>query len=390
VCTDFYGLWACTVEIKTVPPPFKEQQSLPLSSLLYNRMVEITLHPSPELAPDWIEGSLANIMTSVILAPFSKHASLAPLGMAYLRAVKTQGIVPLLRQEQDQETRKTALEALAKQILEASKSVAQEVINQTTSRARTTVAMENNVAPELNLHQNLHLEVSHQLTVRLGQVVNNLICALHAAYNSPMSDNLYKEVCAIRRQVQMLLIAESAARAIEQSNSEPAPRIVFSKPEIQSLSLMAQLLQSKSFSVALKSCNGKTVKTVNSGDLASDLTRTIISKQTELPETEFCPLCRQDAPSTFDPLEPERLSCPCNLGTVERCAGTLRAVGLTTNLSSVFHCHLCKSIGIIDKGSTADGEFGEFGWTYWCGTAAMCLYCSQNSEPVLIASTKIP
>jgi hypothetical protein len=249
---------------------------------------------------------------------------------------------------------------------------------------------ENNVAPELNLHQNLHLEVSHQLTVRLGQVVNNLICALHAAYNSPMSDNLYKEVYAIRRQVQMLLIAESAARAIEHSNSEPAPRIVFSKPEIQSLSLMAQLLQSKSFSVALKSCNGKTVKTVNSGDLASDLTRTIISKQTELPETEFCPLCRQDAPSTFDPLEPERLSCPCNLGTVERCAGTLRAVGLTTNLSSVFHCHLCKSIGIIDKGSTADGEFGEFGWTYWCGTAAMCLYCSQNSEPVLIASTKIP
>jgi len=44
VCTDFYGLWVCTVAIKTVPPPSQEQHSLPPSSLLYSRMVEITLH----------------------------------------------------------------------------------------------------------------------------------------------------------------------------------------------------------------------------------------------------------------------------------------------------------------------------------------------------------
>ena len=358
VCSDKLDLLVCTARIEVQE-----------SGYLVGQETILDIYTSPALGQDWILTNLSKTLVKIALfAPCTEDLCLTPLGLAYLLSVGGDF---------------TNLETLVGGILAAGREAAQEISKLPIGDQEVALP-----APLSEQSSYATLAPGHQCMKRLWQTMHHLVHVLHTASGTRITSPLLQgEMSSLRQKIQLATIAESAARVLAQTATRPA----LLRPELLSLTLMAQLLQNGGTAVVFRrpphselhaggqgSSAEMTSKVLEEGLL--NLVSSAIVAQTEetLVVEEQCPVCLSATNCPFSPLEPDRLRCSCNSGFVERCAGTLRAVGRSVSLSSVFRCQLCSSVGIID------GDGFEFGWSCWRRSAALCIYCSVVMEPVLI------
>lgn len=358
VCNDKLDLLVCTARIEVQE-----------SGLLVGQATLLDLYTSPALGQDWIRQDLSKILVKIaLLTPCTEDLCLTPLGLTYLLGVGGDW---------------TNLEALVGGILAAGTEATQEIsklpIGDQGAALPAAVAVQSSSAT---------LAPGHRRMKRLWQTVHHLVHVVHTASGTRITSPLLQgEMSSLRQKIQVATIAESAARVLEQTATRPA----ILQSELLSLTLMAQLLQNYGTAVVFRRPSHSELHAGGEGSpaemtskalaegLLSLVSSAIAAKTGEtLAIEEQCPVCLSAANCPFSPLEPDRLRCSCNSGFVERCAGTLRAVGRSISLSSVFRCQLCSSVGIID------GDGFEFGWSCWRRSAALCIYCSVVMEPVLI------